>query len=336
VRDLTPAEHRTVLSILALPQATERQRMRFSQLPSSTFNVVRRRVSQEGWLADVLVPNPGPCGLDGVDFALGRPSVSQREKLLLDWGSDPDCVLLWSGVHAVFGVFFRRRPTGSNGGGTGDPDVDWIRARQGTGSIPVYFDYSGLWARFGGQQRPVGYPFGLDASSPAANPRALADALRMLGSDGPGHAAQGQWTTLARLRHGRSRAIEDGVVQSRTVLHHAQVPPFEGRRIGEVVFIHGRLRPRATASDLLNVLTNECEVYPFLLAESTGRVILAGLGQTSSREPGRVLIPSAARPVMSVVDRHIDPAEVLIEPVEAIQERIQHQYPHRFPGEDRP
>jgi hypothetical protein len=322
--------------MLALPRATERQRMQFSKLPSSTFNVVRRRVSDEGWLANVLVPNPGPCGLGGVDFALGRPSVSQRDTLLLAWGSDPDCVLLWSGVHAVFSVFFRRRSAGSNGGGPGDTDVDWIRARPGAGSIPVYFDYSGLWARFGGQPRPVGYPVGLDASSPAANPRAVTDALRMLRSDEPGGAAAGRWSGLSRLTHRPSRAIEEGVVQARTVLRHAQVPPFEGRRVGEVIFIHGKLRPGATAPGLLNVLTNECGVYPFLLAEATGQVILAGLGQTSSRAPGRVLVPSAARPVMSVVDRHIDPAEVLIEPVEAIQERIQHRYPHRFAGDDRP
>jgi hypothetical protein len=122
------------------------------------------------------------------------------------------------------------------------------------------------------------------------------------------------------------------VVQARTVLRQAKVPPFEGRRIGEVIFVQGRLRPSATAASLLNDLTKECAVYPFLLAEAGERVILAGLGQTSAKDTGRVLVASAARPVMSVVDRHIEPADVLIEPVEAIEELIHHHYPDRFPG----
>ncbi|HEY6239188.1 MAG TPA: hypothetical protein VIZ68_08395, partial [Thermoplasmata archaeon] len=218
------------------------------------------------------------------------------------------------------------------GAGPEEPGLLRVRAGPTDGSIPVYFDYSGLWARFGGQPPPAAYPAGLDHSSRTASARTLAETQRWVRSDAHADPAPVRWTNLVSLARRHPRALDPEVVQARTVLRQAKVPPLEGRRIGEVIFIQGSLRSSTTAARLLNDLTKECLVYPFLLAEAGGRVILAGLGQTSSKAPGRVLVASAARPVMSVVDRHIDPADVLIEPVEAIEELIQHHYPDRFPG----
>ena len=76
----------------------------------------------------------------------------------------------------------------------------------------------------------------------------------------------------------------------------------------------------------------DCHAFPFLFAEAEGRVLLAGLGQTRASEPGRVPIASADRSIMSVINEHLEPADVLIEPVEAIEETVSHRYPHDLPG----
>jgi hypothetical protein len=335
VRELTVAEHRTILAILAHPNATERERIRQSTLPSSTYNVVRRRVFDEGWLSDILIPNPGPCGFAGVEAILTRPSLSAREELLPRWTNDPECVLLWSGVHALFAVFFRwgpgPRPSLPDASAEEAPGLFRVFADRSSGTIPVYFDYSGLWARFGGQPRPPSYPLGLDVRSAPADPRALAAALGLLSPD-PAAPPAPRWMNLLRLPRPRRRALERGVVQARTVLDVPRVPPFEHRRIGEVVLVQGRLRSGASAPRLLSVLTGECEVYPFFLAEAGGNLILAGMGQTSSNAPGRVLVPSARRPVMAAIAEHLDPADVLIEPTESIDERVAHRFPNRPPA----
>ncbi|HEY6237890.1 MAG TPA: hypothetical protein VIZ68_01730, partial [Thermoplasmata archaeon] len=238
MRDLTSAEYRTVLSILSNPRATERHRIRLSRLPTSTYNVVRRRVFEEGWVSDVLVPNPGPCGFAGVELLLARPSVSQRETLLPEWTKDPECVLLWSGVHAVFGVFFRKAPALASvppGAGPEEPGLLRVRAGPTDGSIPVYFDYSGLWARFGGQPPPAAYPAGLDHSSRTASARTLAETHRWVRSDAHADSAPARWTNLVSLGRRHPRALDPEVVQARTVLRQAKVPPLAGRRIGEVI-----------------------------------------------------------------------------------------------------
>ena len=168
VRELTVAEYRAMLAILAHPGETEQHRIQLAGLPSSTYNVVRRRVYEEGWLSDVMVPSPGPCGFAGVEFRLTRPSLSARDSLVSEWTSDPGCVLLWSGVHAVFGVFFRIRPAAgadAPDAPQGLPGLFRVFVHRDGGTIPSYFDYSGLWARFGGEPEPPSYPAGLDVSS---------------------------------------------------------------------------------------------------------------------------------------------------------------------------
>lgn len=322
-----------MLAILTNPRATERERILRSGLPSSTYNVARRRVYAQGWLRDLLVPNPGPCGFAGVELRLARPSRSVREEFLRSWADDPECVLLWAGLHAALGIFMRSGPLGvaeradSDGvpGGT-------VQIGSGHGSLPVYFDYSGLWARFGGAPAPDGYPAGLDAESRPATRRALASATGLMRTGPADSTDRPRWTNLLRLPRSPRRALEERTVQSRTVLDVFHLPAFRDRRLGEVVLIEGRLRPDATDPRLLNSLTQDCGVFPFLLAASEDRLIMAGVGQTSATGPGRIPVPSARRSVMGTLTDAMDPAEVLIEPVEAIEEIVPHRYPMRLPA----
>ncbi|HUI38286.1 MAG TPA: hypothetical protein VLY85_01505 [Thermoplasmata archaeon] len=335
MRELTVAEYRTILSILAHPTASERDRIRLSRLPSSTYNVVRKRVFDEGWLSDSLVPNPGPCGFSGVELLLSRPSLSSRELLVQSWGGDPECVLLWAGVHAVFGIFFRGRTRApARGPGSEGPEAAVFRVFVGRrgGVIPAYFDYSGLWARFGRQPPPPSYPSGLDPESDPAERRGLAAAQVLVRAGAGAAPVTPRWINLLRLPRSPRRALERGIVQSRTILNLFHLPPFEGRRIGELVLIQGRLRDGSTAHGPLGALVSQCAVYPFLVAEAEGNLLLAGVGQTRSVGPGRVLVPAARRPVLKTLGEHLDPANVLIEPVEAVEEPIGHRYPRAIPA----
>jgi hypothetical protein len=335
VRELTVAEYRTILSILAHPNTAERERIRLSGLPSSTYNVVRRRAYDQGWLSDILIPNPGPCGFAAVELRLTRPPLSAKEEILRAWTNDPECVLLWAGLHAMFGVFFLSAPPPTpSPPSTHDATSPEFRVRvePQAGSIPVYFDYSGLWARFGGQPPPPAYPSGLDTSSDPFAHRALVAASGLLRSGAARAPEQPRWTSLLRFPRSPRRALEEGAVQPRTVLDIARLPAYDGRRIGEFILIQGTLRAGATVRRLLNFLTGECGVYPFLVAESGGRLILAGVGQMRSEGPGRVPVPSARRPVLAALTEEVDPADLLIEPVEAVDERVRQRYPVRLPA----
>jgi len=336
VRDLTPSEYRTVLVLLARSAATDRERIRESGLPSSTYNVVRRRAFEEGWLTRLVVPNPVPCGFGGMTILLARPVGSDREGFVRDLARDPECVLLWSGLHAVFGVFFgdgtESSRFGSDGGSARDPAVASVRVDASRGSVIAYFDYSGLWARFGGQPPPPAYPAGLDARAGSVDARALVDGQRLIRASEDGPYESRAWPGIGRLWRQHPRATQGGVVQDRTVLNPVRLPPFQGRRIAEVILVRGRLRPLASAARLLNALTGDCGVFPFLVAESGGEVVLAGVGQTSARSTGRQPVASARQPVLASLTRHLDPVDVMIEPVEAIEERVQHRYPDRFPA----
>ena len=121
-------------------------------------------------------------------------------------------------------------------------------------------------------------------------------------------------------------------MESRTILNVGRLPPFDGRRIGEVVLIRGRLRASATAEQLLGVLVGDCAVFPFLVAESGGNLIVGEVGRTSAAGQGRVPVAAARRPVMTALTDHLEPADVLIEPAEAIEERVGHRYPRTVPA----
>jgi hypothetical protein len=329
VRDLTSAEYRTVLALLSLPNATERERIRTSGLPTSTYNVVHRRLFEEGWLADLLVPNPGPCGFAAVEFRLSRPPLDHRARLLREGTNDPECVLLWSGVHAVFSVHFRARGARPLSLKPSFPDSSSglrLLASANAGSVPVYFDYAGAWSRFGNGPVPSAYPRGLDLTSSPSGARVLAEARSVFDPGSrtvPRDVPRPNPSTIARTH---PRLWEDRLLETRSVLRQARVPPFQGQRIGEVIFVIGRLRAVTDAHRLLNGLVQDCGVSPFLFAESVGTILLAGLGRTSAEFPGRVPVDSAARSVMALLNDHLDHAEVMIEPVEALEEVVDHRY----------
>lgn len=330
MRELTPAEYQVALAMFALPGASERDRIRRAGLPSSTYQVARRRILGEGWLREVVLPNPGPCGFS-VEFRLARPTLAERPRIETEWASDADCVLLWIGLHAAFGVFFHATSAPSTPAAD-EPPAFAVRVGRRSGSVPCYFDYSGLWARFGGDARPEGYPEGLATRATAPDARTLAAAERFLAGTSNAREEPMEFARLVGRGTEGTGTDPASILQPRTVFAPAPIPALQGRRITEVLFVRGSLRPGVPGAHLLSRLTSECRVFPFLFAEADGSVILAGMGQTDARRPGRTAVRSAAASVSSVVGEALDPAEALIEPMDALTERIGHRYPRRIPA----
>lgn len=334
MRELSDAEYRGILTILAHPGATERERARAAGLPTSTYHLVHRRMIAERQIDDVVIPNPGPCGYGAIEFALARPALTERDGLTRRWSSDPECVLLWSGVHALFAVFFRARPgspeTGDRLGGAG-PGLHRIRTAAGSGAVPIYFDYSGAWARFGGAPPPAPYPMALDLDGRESDSRVRTAAQELVESRSTSKGTARRRSEGFRSRRARARALDRHVVQRRTVLNLRELAPFRGRRIGEILLVYGRLRRSGGGGALLEALRAECGACPFLFAQDTDDILFGGLGQTSASSPGRVPLRSARRPVAPVLAEHLDPAEVYVEPVERVEELIRHRY--ALPGD---
>jgi hypothetical protein len=316
MESLTVAEYAVVLAELSWPGAPDRTRVRASGLPDSTYHVARRRLLAEGWMRTYPVPVPAALGIHRVEVAFARPSLSTREPLLHGWAARPECVALFSGLHSVLGIFLGGDPARA---GSPDKPVGTVTCSIDAtgGSVPVFLDLSGAWARFGGRARPERYPSGLEVRGEPAGERARRSARDVFRGEAdpavPGTASNGSPSS-------------PGAITTGAWLDIARVPPFEGRRLGEVIYVHGQLRPGTEALPLLTALTAECSVFPFLYATSGRTVLLAGLGQTSASAAGRRPVPSAAAPVQSVLLRHLEPVEVTLEPVEAHRTRVLHRY----------
>ena len=326
---LTPAEFHTVRAILDRPQATERERIESSGVPGSTYLTARRRVYSEGWIADRMVPNPGALGCAAVEFDIRRPSLLSRDDLISARLADPACALLWVGVHVVFAINFVQgsHPGAPLESGGHDPtDALLVKVSRDEGCIPVFFDYSGLWRSFGRLGPPPSYPAGLSFDSTPASPGVVAAAQEFLESNGSALPGTSRWAVIARSSRRHEQAFTGGAVLPRTILDPARVPPNDGRRLGEVIFVWGALRPGSTASGLLAALTSEARVYPFLLAGSGQRVLLAGIGQTKVASSGRLPARSGEGQVTPVLHTHLESAQFALEPTESIVPRVHHRY----------
>ena len=332
MRELTDAEYRTLLAVLSYPEENEQSRIRRSGLPSSTYHVAKRRLYELGWASDRWVPQPGPLGLGGVEIVLSRPFSGDRGPLEAKLQEDPTCVLLWSGVHCMLSVRFLRSesaPSGKRAARRAPSELARLEVLRDDpmAMLPVYFDYAGLWAHFGSEAPPKGYPRGLDLRSPAVpaqERRAALHALRR-GNEPEAPWTARRWTSLLRLPRSQRRAVQRGTIAAWTFPQLSQIPPMDGRRIGEVIFVVGS-HLKGGPTDLLNALTKDCRAFPFLFASAGGRTLLGGVGQTSATSPGRVTLRSARRPVLGVVHQHLEQVEVLIEPVESLRAVVSHRY----------
>lgn len=324
MHELTASEAATVLAVLSKDGGRESSDLAPSGIPTSTFFATRRKIYDAGWLSDRYVPNPWAIGIASVDCVLAHPGPTERGRLERAWTDSPETVVLWSGLNVLFGVFFRRARVPSDGA-TGLT----LSVTEERGSIPVYFDYSRLWSRFVRLERATGYPRSL-GDSLGDRPRlpvSTAAELFQLDANPPETAPRShRWHSASALSRSQQRALERGLLQSRTVLNVDALPPYDDRALGEIVLISGRLRDGATPADVLGALNQECRVSPLFLAEDGGRLLLVALGQVRAGASPRAKLPRAERSVSSVLDASLTEVQMTVEHTDSVRKLVDHRY----------
>jgi hypothetical protein len=346
VRALTESEARVIAVLLAARPDRERERLQQVGIPRSTYHAVRRRAYEEGWLRDRYIPNPVPLGRPFVTFLIARPYADRFPDFSKLVTSTEGNVVLWNGAQLAVAVFFHR--AAKDGAKLADkiekeklaaaPIVTVVPAD--APSIPVYFDFEGLWSHLAGLDGTLAYPHGLggpsddpgeesEAARPVLTPHqtwALGELLRR-----PFAAAeQGRGGHLVGpfgLPFSQRRMLAKGWITHRTLLEPARLPPFQGRTADQVVLITGTPKGDARPEQLFATLTRDCRVYPFLFVVGSDRWILGALGGAG---------PSAGssgerRPVLPTLRECLEGIEILQEPASGFSSPVDHRYESLLP-----
>ncbi len=338
MRALTDAEARVIAVLLAAHPDRERDRLHQVGVPRSTYHSVRRRAYEEGWLRDRYVPHPVPIGRPFVTTMVARPYADRLEEFVTTVSADPGNVLVWTGTQVAVAVFFHAAP------GDGKRILERVAARRLSAAptsvtvpadgptMPVYFDFEGLWSHLAGFEGTLAYPHGLGG------------ALEDVPPTGPTITSHQRWAVsellkrpFAATEQGRGghlvgpfglpfsqrRLLARGWVTHRTLLDPARLPPFQGRSADQIVLISGTPRAQARPELLFAALTRESRVYPFLFAVGSDRWLLGALGGRSA-EP--VATPPARKPVLPTIREHLEGIEIVQETASGFSAPVDHRY----------
>jgi len=330
--------------LLAARPDRERERLRQIGVPRSTYHAVRRRSYEEGWLRDRYIPHPVPIGRPYVTFLLARPYADRFEEFGTKLSGDSSNVVFWSGTQIALGVFFDRRPT------DGRKLAERIEsARLATNplvltvdvhgpSVPVYFDFEGLWCHLAELPGTLAYPHGLGGGLPEAEDEdwrltltphqqwAVSELLRR-----PFTATeQGRGAHLVGptgLPFSQRRTMSRGWITHRTLLDPSRVPPYQGRSPDQVVFLAGTPRKEVRPEVLFATLTRECRVFPFLFVIGPDRWLLGALGGSTASPDA-----SSRRPVLPTLRQFLEGIEIIQEAAGAFHPLVDHRYDRLVAG----
>jgi hypothetical protein len=342
VRALTESEARVIAVLLAARPDRERERLHQVQIPRSTYHAVRRRAYEELWLRDRYIPHPVPLGRPFVTFVLARPYADRFEEFAAFASADPNNVALWTGTQVGLGIYFHAKPTDPKRWSTrfeqqrfgAPPLVLSVRADGPT--IPVYFDFEGLWCHLVGLPGTLAYPHGLggaieeEPSDPLLTSHrmwAISELLRRpfrAVEDGQGSHLVGPFG----LPFAQRKMLARGWVDHRTLLDPAPLPPYQGKSPDQVVMLSGAPRAGARPELLFSTLTRECRVFPFLFVVGSERWLIGALGASTpppTAEAGR-------RPVLATFREFLEGIEIVQEPADRFVARVDHRYERLLPA----
>jgi hypothetical protein len=330
VRSLSDSEVRVIRELLADLPTSEQDHVSRSGVPRTTYQSVRARVFNNGWLIERYVPSPELAGSDCVEFTLAQPFAEQRGDAIAEILSDKRVVLLWSSPDTLLSVGLRRgRP------GAPDPDSSNQSFRQvwtvssGPGELLAYFDFEGAWSRWTLGPESVGYPRSIGNTSWAS--QGTVAGLTPLERRNAWDLVKSTWTKesllpgLARLvqpglRRRRARLISEKIVDHRIFADLQRMPPVEGRRVERVVFVTGTRLPDTRPLELFEQLVGPGAVSPFLYAFDQQRILMATL---SPRPEGG---PQREASVLGLLRGYLRQIEVIREPIGALRPLIDHRY----------
>ena len=344
LRSLTDTEANVIATLLAARPERERERLRQIGVARSTYYAVRRRAYVEGWLQDRYIPDPSRLGRPYATFVLSRPFADRVSDLGRPVGKCGPPTVLWSNPQLALGVFFHARPedgstvikgweegriTASNVGVTVD-----VRGP----TVPVYFDFEGLWDHLTGAPGTLSYPHGIGGVPEEEGPVPLTPHSiwafgnllnrpfreRERGEDGHQLGVFG-------LPFSERRLLARGWVTHRVLLNPSRIPPYLGRSLGRVFLIVGTARPEAKPDVLFARLTRECRVFPFLYVASPDRWLIGGLGGEPA--PGAAGDDRHERaPVLPTIRESLEAIQIFQEPASTLSMSIDHRYDQLVPS----
>jgi hypothetical protein len=352
VRALTDSEARVIAVLLAARPDHERERLHQVGIPRSTYHAVRRRAYDEGWLRDRYIPHPVPLGRPWVTFVVARPYADRFDEFTKAVSEDPGNVLLWNGSQAALAAFFHAKAADPQrllrrieSTRLAAPPVA-LTVRVDGPSVPVYFDFEGLWCHLAGSEGTLAYPHGLGGTiageaTGADNPEpvaltphqrwALGELLRR-----PFAAAeQGRGGHLVGpfgLPFSQRRLLARGWITHRTFLEPARLPPYQGKAADQIVLISGMPRPGARPEALFATLTRESRVYPFLFVVGPDRWLIGALGGSA---PAPSEPRGARRPVLPTLRTYLEGIEIVQEAAAGFTTPVDHRYDRLIPDEGR-
>jgi hypothetical protein len=339
MRALTEAEARLIRALLAAPGDSEREFLEETKLPRSTYHAVRKRVYDEGWLRIRFAPHPACFGLPLVTIAVAHPFAESSVQLMERWSRPESNVVLWGGSGLVFAVYLhhnrdeaRKLSSGLIDDAMG-PRSFSLTTGTGPDSMPIYFDFEGVWSHLAGipgsSQYPrslaPAFPPGSHAPTGTPSPGLLRAArnlvLRPIVADHEGRS--GHFLGLLGLTRPEHRLLDDGWVFRRVLPDFGVLPSYQDRRADQVVFIRGEFLEGKTSAELLKALTEKCQVYPFLLVHDDTSAVIGTVGQSGPTPAGG----NGGRPsVLGTLQEYLRRIEVDSEWVTGLTPVVDHRY----------
>lgn len=337
-RSLTEQEARVVGLLLEDSPEGERARLRRWELPRSTYHHIRRRAYAQGWVYDRYIPDPRWVGLPWVSFLLVRPFADFRGSLVDALTRDPGSVHVVVGPNLVLSIHWESRAEAAPRRWATIQEAGWaaggvqLTVELTPGSVPVYFDYEGVWAHLIDRCGTSGYPrrlAGGTAPSGTILPGPMTShqkwAVRYLldrsvsssARPGPGGPA-GPFGLPFSVR----RLLEQGWVSHRSILALPSLPPYQGRTADRTYFVVGHPRPGARPEQLFQQLVGECRVYPFLFVAGPDRWLIGAAG--GSRDGASP--PAPRRPVLSTIGLACQGIEIFEAEGSSFVPQIDHRY----------
>lgn len=350
MRALTDSEARVLAVLLSARADRERERLKAADVPRSTYHAVRRRAYEEGWLRDRYVPHPVPIGRPIVALFLLRPYADRYEELVRTLEADPATVFVWTGSQVALAVAFQREVAETQRLSERlvreklSPAPLVVATRADGPTVPVYFDFEGLWCNVAGLSGTIAYPHGLGGGEPPADEDpdptsptshqwwAISELVRR-----PFAAAEqnrgGHLIGPFGLPYSQRKILQRGWVVHRTLLDPSRLPPYQGRAADMVVLITGTPKPGGRPDLLFSTLTRESRVFPFLFAVAPGRWLIGALGGSN---PPPAEIQQVRRPVLPTLRDYLEGIEIVQEPAAGFRTALDHRYDKLLPAAARP